>query len=401
MRTDDAAAWARSPCAPRREALGLAPQVRRCQLEPLTPGGAARIFARRARGHRATNPIGRHTGVLIERHRIEEILHDARGVRVAVVGDCMLDVYLSGHVHRISPEAPVPVVHVTEERAAPGGAANVAMAVRALRAECELAGVIGSDPAGATLVEQLQNAGVGTRYLLTAADRFTTTKTRVMARHHHVVRFDRESEADLAGGLARQLSARTVQALDWAEALVLEDYNKGVLVSEVIEASVRAARARGIPCVADPKFRNFFGYRGAHVFKPNAIELAAAFGLPAAPRDPERLWDARERLGCTYLLLTLGEEGMILAGPDREVHDIPGVPRDVFDVSGAGDTVTATVAVCLAAGATELEAAIVANYAASMEVGKAGIVPVTSEEILEAYDTERLRRESLLLQERG
>jgi len=201
--------------------------------------------------------------------------------------------------------------------------------------------------------------------------------------------------------VARELVARIAALLEGADALVLEDYNKGVLVPAVISAALREARRRGCPSVADPKFRHFFDYAGVRVFKPNALELAAAFGLPAAPRDPETLAAARHRLRCEHLLLTLGEEGMILVGPDGQSHRIPAVPRDVFDVSGAGDTVTATVAACLAAEATELEAATVANLAASVEVGKAGVVPVAADEIVEAHESERLRRESLAWREPG
>ncbi len=330
----------------------------------------------------------------IDRDRLDQILQRVRGARIVVVGDAMLDVYLTGQVSRISPEAPVPVVQVAEERAAPGGAANVAAAIRALGGECELVAVVGEDAAGETLRRLLAETGVGSEHLLSAPGRPTTTKTRLMARHHHVVRFDRESEDDVREPLAGALAARIVQALESADALILEDYNKGVLVPSVIAAALREARRRGLPSLADPKFRHFLEYGGVHLLKPNALELAAAFGLPAAPRDREGLAAARERLGCRFLLLTLGDEGMILLGPEGESHTIPAVPRDVFDVSGAGDTVTATAAACLAAGTTELEAALVANYAASVEVGKAGVVPVTPEEILDAHETERIRREA-------
>lgn len=322
-------------------------------------------------------------------------------MHVVVVGDCMLDVYLSGQVRRISPEAPVPVVQIDGERTAPGGAANVAAALRALGAECRLVGVVGDDAAGATLTTQLRDSGVGVDALWTAPDRPTTTKTRVMAQRHHVVRFDRESELELAETTVRELRARLVEALAWADSLVLEDYDKGVLVPTLIQAGVREARRRGLPSVADPKFRHFFDYAGVHVFKPNALELAAALGVPAVPRDAEGLQAARRRAGGEYLLLTLGDEGMILVGSDGLDQRIPVVPRDVFDVSGAGDIVTATVGACLAAEATELEAAQIANYAASVEVGKAGVVPVTPDEILDAFESERQRRESLALHEPG
>jgi D-beta-D-heptose 7-phosphate kinase/D-beta-D-heptose 1-phosphate adenosyltransferase len=322
--------------------------------------------------------------VSIERSRAEELLGRARDIRVAVVGDCMLDVYLTGAVDRISPEAPVPVVQVTGERSAPGGAANVAAGVRALGAQCELIGVIGEDAAGRSLVDALAGLGVDAGRLVVDPGRRTTTKTRVMARHLHVVRFDRETEGDVPPPVVAQLVARIEAVIDSVDAVILEDYNKGALVTPVIRAAIEAARGRAIPSVADPKFRRFFDYGGVHVFKPNAKELAAALGVPAAPRDRNGLKMARERLACAHLLVTLAEDGMLLFGPDEVAHHIQAVARDVFDVSGAGDTVTAALAVVLAASGTEFEAAVLANYAAGVEVGKSGVVPVRSEEVLAA-----------------
>ncbi len=326
--------------------------------------------------------------VTIDRSRVEELLERARHVRIAVIGDCMLDVYLTGSVGRISPEAPVPVVQVRDERWAPGGAANVAAAVTSLGADCELVGAVGLDPAGRQLVDALARLGVAGDRLVTVAERSTTTKTRVMARHQHVVRIDRETEADVSDLVAERLLAQLQEVAEGVDAVILQDYNKGALVPSVIRGTIEAAKQRGIPSVADPKFKRFFEYSGVDVFKPNALELAAALGLASAPRQPDELREARERIGCNHLLLTLAEDGMLLYSGGKKVHHIHAVARDVYDVSGAGDVVTATLAVCLAAGGTEFEAARVANYAAGIEVSKSGVVPVGPDEILGALDND-------------
>ena len=320
----------------------------------------------------------------LTRARLDEILEQARGLRVAVVGDVMLDVYLVGHVSRISPEAPVPVVHVAEERVALGGAANVAANVVALGAHCELVGYVGADAAGAQIrasLASLDGEGRVTARLAERADRPTTTKTRVVARSQQVVRFDRERDDDVADECASELCAHVREAVAASDALVLEDYNKGVLVPAVIRAALDAAEEAGIPSVVDPKFRHFFAFGGATVFKPNALELGAALGATVRPRDDEWLEDARRRVGARHLLLTLGEEGMALRSADAPTLRIPAQARRVFDVSGAGDTVTAFVALALAAGATIEEAALIANLAAGIEVGKPGVAVVTPDEL--------------------
>ncbi len=305
--------------------------------------------------------------------------------RIAVIGDAMLDLYLKGDVDRISPEAPVPVVRVRERRYALGGAANVAQNVLAIGARCELVAVVGDDANGAQLRDMLMIHAAEPRGLVTIA-RPTTIKTRVVARGQQVVRVDEEVDADLAGDEVQRVLAAVKRAIQDADAIVLEDYNKGVLIPAVIEAAMSAARAKGIPIVVDPKFRNFFVYKGATIFKPNRRELEAALGAAVDLDHPEALPAALARLECEHLLLTLSEHGMALIGADGAVDRIPTTAREVYDVVGAGDTVTAYLAAMLAAKATPLEAAILANYAAGVEVSKAGAATVSPDEILEAYD---------------
>ncbi|HZG43698.1 MAG TPA: PfkB family carbohydrate kinase [Longimicrobium sp.] len=319
----------------------------------------------------------------LTRARLEEILERCRGLRVAVVGDLMLDVYLVGAVSRISPEAPVPVVQVSEERLALGGAANVAANVVALGADCALVGTVGADAAGLQVRAALAelHGGRVRPLLVEHAGRPTTTKTRVVARHQQVVRFDRERDDEVGGDCAAELARAVREAVAGCDALVLEDYNKGVLVPSVIRAALDAAAQAGIPSVVDPKFRNFFEFGGATVFKPNAVELSAALGQPLNADDDAWLEDARRRVGARHLLLTLGEHGMALRSGEGETLRIPTVARQVYDVSGAGDTVTAFIAVGLAAGATIEEAAVLANLAAGIEVGKDGVAVVTPDEL--------------------
>lgn len=321
----------------------------------------------------------------ISRARLASLLDTARKQHVVVIGDAMLDVYLRGDVERISPEAPVPVVRVRERRLALGGAANVAQNVAAVGARCDLVAVVGDDMAGAQLRAHLRDGGMESRSLVDVA-RPTTTKTRVMARSQQLVRFDEEEDRDLsADDVARVLDAVS-RALPDAGALVLEDYNKGVLVPAVIEGAIAMARARNLPVIVDPKFRNFFAYRGATVFKPNRRELESALGAAVDLEHPAALPETLARLGAEHLLLTLGEHGMALLSPDGSVHRIPTTAREVYDVVGAGDTVTAYLATMLASGATVLEAAMIANYAAGVEVGKLGAATVSPAEVLAAFD---------------
>ena len=322
---------------------------------------------------------------LIARDRLDELLEGARGRRVAIVGDAMLDVYLRGDVERISPEAPVPVVRVRERTYALGGAANVAQNVAAAGASCALIAAVGDDDAGRTLREML-NAVHPRASALVQVARPTTQKTRVLARGQQVVRFDEEEDVELDQVDAERMLAAAGAAIADADALVLEDYNKGVLVPRLIEGAIRVAKARGIPIIVDPKYRNFFSYKGATVFKPNRRELEAAMGAAVDLEHPEALPATFQRLGVGHLLLTLGERGMALIDAQGEIRRIPTTARDVYDVVGAGDTVTAYLATSLAAGANAYEAAVVANYAAGVEVGKLGAATVSADEIRDAYD---------------
>jgi len=315
--------------------------------------------------------------------RAREILEAAGGVEILVVGDLMLDRYISGRVERISPEAPVPVVHVDDESHAVGGAGNVAANVVALGAGCSVVGLVGDDESGRQLRGDLEEVGVAVDGLVVDGERPTTVKIRVMSRHQQIVRVDREWDGDVGGDAEQRLVDAIRSLAERADGVAVEDYNKGVLVPAVIGAALGSDGSHELRSVVDPKRLRFWEYGHATVFKPNAKELADALAERLAPDDPAWMERVRQRVGCDHLLLTLGEEGVALQTAAGVHLRVPAVARSVYDVSGAGDTVTAVAAVTLAAGASVEEAAVLANHAAAVEVGKAGVATVRPEEILE------------------
>ena len=337
----------------------------------------------------------------LTRDRLLHLIQRMRDSRVVIVGDIMLDRYLVGDTERLSPEAPVPVVTVRERHARLGGAANVAMNVAALGARSLLVGVVGDDGDGATIRQELAVARLDDRYVLSVAGRPTTSKTRIISRAQQIVRIDDEVESLLDGSDLERLIKVARDALADADALLLEDYNKGALPPRLIAAVMEIARRRGIPIVVDPKFRQFFEYAGATVFKPNRRELESALGAAVDLKNGNALPEVLARLKVDNLLVTLGAEGMVLVMKDGSLTHIPSIARSIYDVSGAGDTVTAWMGAALAAGASVREAAQLANYAAGVEVGKAGVATVSPEEVLAVHEEQfdqigRLRRGGLI-----
>ncbi|MGI9627458.1 MAG: bifunctional heptose 7-phosphate kinase/heptose 1-phosphate adenyltransferase [Longimicrobiales bacterium] len=312
--------------------------------------------------------------------RFDAIVGGAARHRIVVLGDVMLDRYVEGAVDRISPEAPVPVVHVHTEWDAVGGAANVAANVRALGAECDLIGVVADDAAGRRVLDALDEMGVRHRFVQDGS-RPTTAKTRVLARSQQVVRVDREQGGAVGEEALAALKERADVALLDADCLILEDYNKGALTPALIRHVLDRANEAGVPAVVDPKWEHFFAYRGATVFKPNRKELEGAVGEPARPDDVEWMESVRDRLGCTHLLVTLGAEGMALASPGPQLQHSRAAARAVYDVSGAGDTVSAAFSLALVGGATPGEAMVFATHAAAVGVGKAGVATVAPDEV--------------------
>ena len=337
----------------------------------------------------------------LTRDRIQQLIGRMKTSRVVVVGDIMLDRYLFGETDRLSPEAPVPVVTVRERHAALGGAANVAANVAALGAACQLVGAVGDDVDGAAVRQELAVARLEDRHVVTVAGRPTTSKTRIIARAQQIVRIDDEVESLLDGADLARLIRVAREALADADALLLEDYNKGALAPPLIAAVMEVAKRRGIPIVVDPKFRQFFEYAGATVFKPNRRELESALGAAVDLQNGNALPEVLARLRVDNLLVTLGAEGMVLVMKDGSSTHIPSIAREIYDVSGAGDTVTAWMGAALAAGGSIRESAQLANYAAGVEVEKPGVATVSPEEVLavheERYDQiGRFRRGGLI-----
>jgi rfaE bifunctional protein kinase chain/domain len=335
------------------------------------------------------------------RDRVLQLLQRMKDSRVVVVGDIMLDRYLMGDTERLSPEAPVPVVTLRERHAALGGAANVAANVAAVGARCMLVGAVGDDADGSAIRQELAVARLEDSFVLTIAGRPTTSKTRIIARGQQIVRIDDEVDSLLEGQDLERLVDTARKALADADALLLEDYNKGALSPELIVAVMEIAKRRGIPIVVDPKYRQFFAYGGATVFKPNRRELESALGAAVDLTNGNALPEVLARLKVDNLLVTLGSDGMVLVTKDGNLTQIPSMAREIFDVSGAGDTVTAWLGTALAAGASLREAAQLANYAAGVEVGKPGVATVSPEEVLAVHEERfdqigRLRRGGLI-----
>lgn len=308
------------------------------------------------------------------------------GRRVAVVGDAMLDAYLMGTVARISPEAPVPVFQVQSEERFLGGAANVAKCLVALGARVRLCSCIGSDAEGGVFLAEARGLNIDVSGVLRDRARPTTLKCRVVAKHQQMLRLDREQAAHLDKRLEARLIAKVRAAVKWADVVILSDYSKGVLTPKLCRAAIEAAGRK--PVVVDPKEYSWWNYRGATVLKPNRRDAQTFAGSDADGNEGAGRV-AREilkKVGVRNVLLTRGEQGMTLAlgGKPGEVRHFASRPREVFDVTGAGDVVISTLALGLAAGADVRAAAWLANVAAGVKVGKFGTATVSDEEILEA-----------------
>lgn len=306
---------------------------------------------------------------------------------LAVVGDVMLDVYLSGSVTRISPEAPVPVLRSLAQSDTAGGAANVALNIVALGGKAHLIGLTGEDAEAQRLREMMHAAGITTDFVA-LSDRPTITKTRLLAGpHQQMLRIDKESTGPIGMVAEDALVRRIKVALESCNTLILSDYAKGCLTDRVLSESIAAAKARGIRVLVDPKRKDFKAYSGATYIKPNLSEMAAATGIDCTDDEGARKAAAQvtEETGAN-ILLTRSDRGMSLFAPGQEEISMPTEAREVFDVSGAGDTVMATFALMLTGGATHPQAMRLANVAAGIVVSKAGTATVSRRELEAALD---------------
>ena len=319
----------------------------------------------------------------LSRERATALAENFSGKRIVVLGDVMLDEFIWGRVRRISPEAPVPVVEVDRQSLAIGGAGNVASNLMTLGASPTPIGVVGNDADAERLRSAFRDLGVSVDGLVVDAGRPTTSKTRVIAHSQQVVRADRESRTPINVEIEERLLEIFRDQVDGADAVVVSDYGKGLLTPSFLAGALTTAREQGLTVCLDPKMRNFVHYQPVTVITPNNQEAAEAAGIPI--EDERSLIEAGRKLltsiDCRALLITRGEEGMTLFTEDGVSH-IPTVAREVYDVTGAGDTVVATLALAIASGATLEEAAVLANHAAGVVVGKVGTASVTREELL-------------------
>jgi rfaE bifunctional protein kinase chain/domain len=326
--------------------------------------------------------------------QLRDVLKRFAQQEMVVVGDVMLDHFLWGKVSRISPEAPVPVVEITRESYFPGGAANVARNLRALGAEVRIMGVLGEDDAGHKLHGALDEQGIQTGGLIVDSSRPTTLKTRIVAHNQQVVRFDRESNNVVLPSMQDELFHRFLGILPEADAVIFEDYAKGLFTQDLLNQMLGRARDAGIITAADPNPRRVLDYQKITAITPNRHEAFAAAGVPyAEPIDDVLSDEALKAVGAILLkkwlpenlLITLGEQGMCLFRPGKKPHHIPTVAQEVFDVSGAGDTAIATLVLALAAGADPTEAAEISNHAAGVVVGKIGTATCSPEELVQSF----------------
>ena len=322
--------------------------------------------------------------------RFQQIAARFAGTRVLVVGDLMLDEFIWGKVSRISPEAPVPVVNVTAESYYAGGAANVARNVREFGAATAVMGLAGTDPQGERLIALLESAGIETGAVERSPSFSTIVKTRIIARNQQVVRVDRERKTQLTAEQAAGAMRRFDSALAAADAVIAADYGKGFLTQPLADHICRSTRAQGKILTVDPHPHTSLCWRNATAIKPNRAEAFSAAGVAPSdgseppPRDVALL-EAARRLASLWspetLLVTLGEQGMLLFDGGAAPHHIPTRAHDVFDVSGAGDTALAAFTLGLASGASPLEAAELANRASGIAVGKLGTATVSLREL--------------------
>ncbi len=326
--------------------------------------------------------------------KLKGIFKKSKGRKIAIIGDVMLDKYVYGTISRISPEAPVPVVDIDKTELRLGGAANVANNIKALEAEPVLIGVIGTDYDSKHYLDVMRSLGLSTVGIIKDSSRPTTAKTRVIAHSQHVLRVDSEVKDDITARTGKKILNFLSSNIKQFAAVILQDYNKGVLTKELIQDVISIAKKNNKPVYVDPKFHNFFEYKDVTVFKPNRKETADILAMKidgeASVKEAGR--KLIDKLNCEYLVLTRGEKGMMLFDKEKNktvILNIPTKARRVADVSGAGDTVISTIAVMLAGGASIIEAVMLANQAAGIVCEEVGIIPIYKNALLDSYRSKK------------
>jgi D-beta-D-heptose 7-phosphate kinase/D-beta-D-heptose 1-phosphate adenosyltransferase len=326
--------------------------------------------------------------------RLKKIIKDFSKTPILVIGDLMLDEFLWGKVSRISPEAPVPVVWTTSESVMPGGASNVAHNVHTLGGKVYLAGVIGNDTSGDLLLEELKKKEIDVGGIVRDSGRPTTLKTRVIAHHQQVVRIDRETTKDIDDNIIEQILTFAREVIKKVDAVIIEDYGKGVIVPSLIEEVIKLVRRHKKIITVDPKESHFALYKNATAITPNHYEAAIAVGIQVREDISIEVIGKKllKQLNSEVVLMTLGEDGMCVFEKSGKMTRIPTVAQDVYDVSGAGDTVISAYTLAIASGAQSIEAAHIANCAAGIVVGKVGIAVATQGELISKIQREIKKR---------
>lgn len=321
------------------------------------------------------------------KRKIKDIFKDISSKKICVIGDLMLDIYLFGDVKRISPEAPVQVFEKNISEPKLGGAANVGLNIVSLGAKAYMLGVIGNDNEGKILLKEFKKNKIETEGIIKVSDRPTTSKTRVIASSNHLIRIDAESKAKISPAVENKILSVLKKNVKKFDIIILQDYNKGVLTKNLIKNIIKIANTNKLRVLVDPKFDNFFEFEKVFAFKPNRKELEDATGKK--PQNDNEINDlalsVMKKMKLYNLILTLGENGIRIFEKSTEKIKISSIPtraRKVADVSGAGDTVISTIAVCLAGGADLNDAVQIANFAAGMVVEEVGIVPVFKDALI-------------------
>ena len=325
---------------------------------------------------------------IIKHKRAVAILNNFKKAAVLVIGDLVMDHFVWGKVRRISPEAPVPVVEVSSESFMLGGAANVVNNIHSLGGKVLVCGVVGRDEMGKKLVHELRLKGISSDGVIVEDGRPTSVKTRVIAHSQQVVRFDREKKDKIHLDTMKTIMDYLKEKIRFVESIIISDYAKGVISEELVEEVISLAKKKGKPVAVDPKVSHFDFYKYATIVTPNNDEASKASGIEI--ENEAGLLRAGEvllnKLGSDAVLITRGEHGMSLFENNGEITHIPTVAKEVYDVSGAGDTVIGTVALSMASGASLKEAAVISNFAAGIVVGKIGTATVTPKELKDAVD---------------
>lgn len=316
-----------------------------------------------------------------------DIFEKFNSLNVLIIGDVMIDSYIWGKIDRISPEAPVPVVRVTKKENRLGGAANVALNIQSLGANPYICAVIGNDPDGENFLSLLKTQGLSAQGIIKIKSRPTTVKTRIIAHNQQIARVDAETERKLSNSNTLLVLNKIKQIIadHRIDAIIFEDYDKGLITEDLISNTVKLAEEMGIITVVDPKKRNFHAYKGVQLFKPNLKELKEGLKIELDPSNIEQIEQAVDRLkkqlGAKTVMLTLSENGVYVSSEKGNMH-ILAHKRNIADVSGAGDTVIATAALCLAAGLNEFKTAEIANLAGGLVCEHVGVVPIDKARLL-------------------